>query len=148
METYYADLQAVSIDPGKPSIKVGEKTFIEVVMKNNGPHSIPKGEATCQVTVNNKCLSVPYKTGFTSHRWSLVAVKRSKGHVNLFFKTSGEMGIGSTSFRFNVTGKAVGKSDVTLASSLSGNATGSDIDGNNQSVSTEVIINPKRKYRV
>lgn len=137
------DFAAVSIDPGKISINKGEKTFIQVSMQNNGPDVLPAGEGTCQITLNNKLLSLPVNRGFknlSGEVWKLVAVKRTQGTVNLFFKTIADFPIGTADFQFNVTGKAYGTADITLASSLSATATSSDPNGTNQSVSTQLII--------
>lgn len=138
----YVDLQAISIDPGTPWLTIRKKTYVQADMKNNGPSVIPAGQATCQITINNRFLAFPYKHNFGSAHWELVKINRKiKGQVNLFFKNKREIRVNEIApFRFDITGKAQGIADITLASSLSRDASCSDYDGQNQSVRTEVII--------
>jgi hypothetical protein len=141
------DLQAVSIDPGHTSIAKGQKTTITVVMKNHGSCPIPAGEATAQVTLSAVYLDLGTTVNFSDmcKQWTyLGAVSNAKQH-NLFFRNDG----GSIapdgkacSFHFDVKGKAITNAPVaiTLASSLSATAKTADVNGNNQSVSTELHV--------
>lgn len=143
------DLQAISIDPTSPQVKPGQKFEIVVAMKNNGPDVLPAGEGTCQITLSATHLRLGYNIGLRSTTWKLLGVDRKiKGQYNLFFETKTDMGVNEedTGFRFEAAGKTVGTSMATLASSLSATATSSDVDGQNQSVSCEIIVIPKRKY--
>ena len=141
------DLQAVSIDPGHTSIGKGQKTTITVSMKNHGSCPIPAGEATAQVTLSAVYLDMGTPVNFNDlcKQWTyLGAVSNAKQH-NLFFRNDG----GSIppdgkacSFHFDVKGKMVtsGPLAITLASSLSATAKTADVNGNNQSVSTELHV--------
>lgn len=130
--------------------------MIVVVAKNNGPDPIPTGEATCQITLSNKHLTFPRNHDFRNigdKQWSFLGAKRNApGQVNLFFQNNaGEIPVNNedvSGFSFEVQGKSVTKSPtaITVASSLSATAKSSDIDGSNQSASTELTVLPKRKY--
>lgn len=143
------DLQAVSIDPVSPQIKVGEVTDIVVVMKNNGPDAIPKTEATCQITLSAVHLGRPGKFQFHGKQWRLLGVITTlgkNGQHNIFMQNNaGPIPVDNEQvfgFSFKVKGKkaAPGPVHITLASSLSGTSISSDQDGNNQSVATEISV--------
>jgi len=141
------DLQAVSIDPGHTSIGKGQQTTITVVMKNHGSCSIPVGEATAQVTLSAVYLDIGTPVNFSDgcKQWTyLGAVSNAKQH-NLFFRNDGgpiPPDGKACSFHFDVKGKAITNAPVsiTLASSLSATAKTGDVNGNNQSVSTELHV--------
>lgn len=135
------DLQAVSIDPLSPIINKKEVVRVVTVMKNNGPDTIYAGEATCIITVNNKFLAIPKAFSFQGDSWRLAYKSRTKGLANFFFKTTEAIVPGETTlFYFNVSGKTLGIGNITLGSSLSHDAKCGDVNGWNQSVSTEVLI--------
>jgi len=141
------DLQAVSIDPGHTSIGKGQTTTITIAMKNHGTCPILTGEATAQVTLSAVYLDLGTPINFSNNckQWTyLGAVSNAKQH-NLFFRNDGgSIPAGGTtcSFHFDVKGKAVTNAPVaiTLASSLSATAKTADVNGNNQSVSTELYV--------
>lgn len=137
------DLQAVSVDPLRPTISVGSQTTIVSNIKNNGPDNIPVGEAVVHITVNGKYLNKP--AGFKSDRWELDTIYTNSVSKNyeVWVRNSKAVGVnepGWPGFKFTVKGKTVGSGDITLTSSLSGNATASDYDGANQSARTVLII--------
>lgn len=138
------DLQAVSISPRKPRIRKGTQTTIEVVMKNNGPDTIPTGEATCHITVPGDILLKPSGFKPMGKQWALQVIKPQDGRYEMYFKnTAGPIPVDNTNmygFKFIVKGRKKGVCTITLASSLSGTATSGDVDGANQSVSTEMIV--------
>ena len=141
------DLQAVSIDPGLTAIGKGQTTSITVVMKNNSACPIPVGEATAQITVSAVYFDLGNPINFRDicGQWVyLGAISNAKQH-NLFFRNNG----GTIppagkfcSFHFDIKGKTVTPSAVaiTLASSLSGDAKTADVNGSNQSTSTELYV--------
>jgi len=132
------DLQGVSIDPIQPKIRVARQTTVKSFLKNN-VGVIPKGEATCHITVNGKYLHKP--GNFKSDHWLLEGVKIEQGNYEVFCKSKKQMKEGElTEIAFTVKGKRVGTADITLASSLSGDSKNWDIDGLNQSVRTELIV--------
>jgi len=141
------DLQAVSIDPGLPTIGKGQTTSITVVMKNNSACAIPLGEATAQVTLSSVYLDLGNPINFHDicGQWTyLGAISNNKQH-NLFFRNNGgpiPPGGKFCSFHFDVKGKTITPFAVavTLASSLSGDAKTADVDGTNQSSATEIHI--------
>jgi len=141
------DLQAVSIDPGHPSIGKGQTTSVTVVMKNNSSCPIPAGEATAQVTLSALYLDLGDPINFYDicGQWTyLGAVSNNKQH-NLFFKNNGgpiPPGGKFCSFHFDVKGKTVTPFaiPITLASSLSGDAKTADVNGTNQSTATEIHV--------
>jgi hypothetical protein len=141
------DLQAVSIDPGHTSIGKGQTTTITVVMKNHGSCPIPAGDATTQVTLSAVYLDLGTPVNFIDgcKQWTyLGAVSNAKQH-NLFFRNDGgpiPPDGKACSFHFDVKGKIVSSAPIaiTLASSLSATAKTADINGNNQSVSTELHV--------
>ena len=47
------DLQAIEITPNKETLKVGKKSTVTVVMKNNGADAIALEDANVQITINN-----------------------------------------------------------------------------------------------
>ena len=141
------DLQAVSIDPGHTSIGKGQTTTITVAMKNHGSCTILTGEATAQVTLSAVYLDLGTPINFSDNckYWTyLGAVSNAKQH-NLFFRNDGgplPPGTSACSFHFDVKGRVVTTAPVaiTLASSLSATAKTADVNGNNQSVSTELYV--------
>ena len=137
------DLQAISIDPstGGNPIKTGEVFQLHLVMKNNGPEVLPAGEATCQITLNERSIAIPRKRIFQSKFFSFLGAKRTPGNINLFFKSNEDMPVGEEDdLVFTVRAEAAGQSFATVASSLSATSQSSDVDGANQSVSCELII--------
>ena len=139
------DLQAVSIDPMKPTIKVGQQTTVKLFLKNNGPGIIAKGEATCHITVDGKFLNKPAGVKAIRKAWTLdgpVITKDGRYEIYLTNK-AGDISVNEPELQgvsFTVRGKKGGKGFITVVSSLSGSAQSSDVDGSNQSVSTEIII--------
>ena len=141
------DLQAVSISPAGISLLKGKTMEIEVVMRNNGPCTIPVGDATAQITISSDQLELAEPFGFKDEcgQWAFVTSSRAGKSYNLFFKNTGAsipVGGNMCAFRFSVKGKSdePGTSRITLASSLSGTAQTSDMDGNNQSAYAEIGI--------
>lgn len=141
------DLQAVSIDPTLPTVGVGQTAFIVVSMKNNGPNPIPATDATCQITMSSVYLDLAIPFDFTDAcgQWTFLGNVPGPGTHNLFFQNNaGPIPVGGPfcSFQFRVAGKAVtpAPSGITLASSLSGTATTSDVDGSNQAATTEINV--------
>lgn len=141
------DLQAVSIDPGHTSIGKGQTTTITVAMKNHGSCPILPGEATTQITLSAVYVDLGTPINFSDNckHWTyLGAVSNAKQH-NLFFRNDGGAippGTSACSFHFDVKGKMAGTAPIpiTLASSLSATAKTADVNGNNQSVSTELYV--------
>lgn len=140
------DLQAVSIDPstGGTPIKVGETFQLHLAMKNNGPDIIPAGEATCQITVEEKYFIIPRKRTFTSNFFSFLGAKRTpgvNGNIDLFFQSNEDMPVNEVDeLIFTVKAEAPGTSLATVASSLSGTSMSSDVNPTNQSVQCEIVI--------
>jgi hypothetical protein len=141
------DLQAVSISPVLTSLEPGKQTQLEVVMRNNGPCEIPKGEATAQITINTDHLEITGDLQFSDDcgNWTFLTATTSGNLKNLFFRNNGgalPVGGKICAFHFNVKAKSKspGTSTITLASSLSASAKTADMNGNNQSAYTEVII--------
>jgi len=133
----FCDLEATSIDPVKREIRSGSQTTIIAELKNNGPDILPAGEATAHVTVNGRFANKP--NGFKSKGWKLDGIKTVEGNYQLYFTSIKDMGVNEKSpFQFAVKGKKAGKIDITLASTVMGQA--SDVNGTNQSVSTELIV--------
>lgn len=141
------DLQAVSISPVDVTLQPGKETQLEVVMRNNGPCEIPKGEATAQITLNTEHVEVPSDIRFSDEcgHWTFLTSTSSGNQKNLFFRNNGSalpVGGKFCAFRFSVKAKtkSAGISTITLASSLSASAKSSDMNGNNQSAYTEINI--------
>jgi len=141
------DLQAVSIDPTLPTIGINQVGQIVVAMKNNGPSTIPVGEATVQITLSSVYmkLAIPFNFTDACGQWSYLGNVPGAGTLNLFFQNNaGAIPVGGPfcSFQFSVAGNAVtpGPSGITLASSLSAGATTSDVDGSNQAATTEINV--------
>lgn len=141
------DLQAVSIDPSLTAIGKGQTASIAVVMKNNSECKIPTGEATAQITFSSVYLDLGSPINFKDFcgQWVYLGAVSDKKQHNLFFQNKGgpiQPGGKFCSFHFDIIGKAVASYPVpvTLASSLSGDAKSSDINGNNQSTSTQVHV--------
>jgi len=144
------DLIAVSISPGLPSIAVGQTTFIEVAMRNQGSNLIPVGEATAQVTFSSVYLdfglpALPVNFTDPCSRWVYLGNVPGAGTNNLFFRNdAGALTNNATcNFRFDVRGKigvAGANNVITLASSLSPTATVNDVNGTNQSASAELTV--------
>lgn len=141
------DLQAVSIDPALPQIGKGQTTTITVQMKNNSTCPIPAGDASAQITFSALNLELGNPVNFRDDcgQWTyLGAVSNAKQH-NLFFINKGgpiPPGDKQCSFHFDVIGKTASPNPVpvTLASSLSPVARTGDINGNNQSVATSIMV--------
>lgn len=132
------DLQAVSIDPIKSQIRVARQTTVKAYLKNN-VSTLPAKDGTCHITVNGKYLHKP--ANVKSAHWLLQGIKVEQGNYELFLVTKKQIKEGeSTEITFTIKGKRTGKADITLASSLSGNSLNWDIDGFNQSVSTQIIV--------
>lgn len=149
------DLQAVSVSPVNFKLDPGKSTQIEVVMRNNGPCVIPKGQATTQITINTEHLEVPANIGFKDecNEWIFVTSTSSGNLMNLFFRNNGaDLPVGGKfcAFRFTVTARAksAGTSVITLASSLSATATTADMNGNNQSAYAEIEIAGKAGEKI
>jgi hypothetical protein len=120
---------------------------IEVVMRNNGPCAIPVGDATAQITISADQIELAKPFGFKDecNQWEFLTSNMAGKNYNLFFKnTKAPIPAGGAmcAFRFSVKGKseANGTSRITLASSLSGSARTSDMDGNNQSAYAEIAV--------
>ena len=146
----FVDLQAVSIDPSTPVISTTGTSQIVVVMRNNGPCIIPTGEAQVQITFNDTYLQPAIPLNFVDNcvpaRWSFVTTVNAAGQYNMFFRNNaGPIPVGGVfcSFQFNVGGKGIvspAPVNITLASTLTAAATSSDVDGSNQSASTQVTV--------
>ncbi len=141
------DLQAVAIEPLKPKIKVKAQTTVKVFMKNNGPGEIPKKQGVFHVTVGGKFLNKPSGVKSPDSLWALQGPIISKdGKYELYFHNTSPIPVNDGSkdievaIAFYVKGKKAGKAEITLASSLSADAEVSDADGNNQAVTTEIIV--------
>lgn len=141
------DLQGVSIDPIPAVVEKGQTATIMVVMKNNGPCTIPKGEGTAQVTLDANILDLGTPLNFIDicGQWTYLGVITENGFHNLFFQTN-EAEIPAAgpfcTFQFDVKVKSWIKDPtlITMVSSLSATATTADIDGKNQSAGTELKI--------
>lgn len=150
MSNKNVDLQAVSISVEKPELKVGEFTKVEVILKNNGPDSIPKADATCQITLPATYLGKPSRfKSLLGKQWSLlgtITTLGKNGQHNMFFQNNaGPIPLDNSKtfgFTFFVKGKkaTAGEISLTLASSLSGLAMSSDVNGTNQSVSAQLVV--------
>ena len=145
------DLQAVSISPAGISLQKGKTMEVEVSMRNNGPCPIPVGDATAQITLSSDQIELADPIGFKDEcgQWTFLTSNTVGKNYNLFFKNTGApipAGGKMCSFRFSVKGKSDmhGTSRITLASSLSGTAQTSDMDGNNQSAYAEIEIGPSK----
>jgi hypothetical protein len=146
------DLQAVSIDPSSPVIGINATGQLVVIMRNNCPCAIPTGEAQVQITFSATYLDPAIPLSFTNtcpgSPWSYVTTVTAGGLHNMFFRNNaGPLPVGGVfcGFQFNVGGKGVispAPVAITLASTLSGAAVSSDIDGSNQSASTQVLLQP------
>lgn len=141
------DLQAASIDPGQPSILVGQTTQVYVVMQNNGPCDIPVGEATCQITLSSVYLDLGTPFNFTdicNPQWTYLGVISNATQHNLFFRNNaGPIPVGAACyFSFDIKGKLITpvNSAISLSSSLHGTALSSDIDPANQSNGTVINV--------
>lgn len=141
------DLQGVSIDPVPATAEVGQTATVMVVMKNNGPCTIPKGEGTAQVTLDANILDLGTPLNFTDicGQWTYLGVISENGYHNLFFQTNeAEIPAGGKFcfFQFDVKVKKWIKDPtlITMGSSLSATATTADLDGKNQSAGTELRI--------
>ena len=147
LEAQSVDLQAVSIDPTIPSLGIGQTGSIVVSMKNNGPGIIPIGEATASVTLSSVYLDLGTPLTFIDacSQWVYLGNVPGAGTFNLFFQNNaGAIPVGGApcNFRFNVKGKLAtpAPSGITLSSSLAPGATTSDINGTNQSATTEISV--------
>jgi len=146
----FVDLQAVSIDPSAPVISTTGTAQLVVVMRNNGPCIIPTGEAQVQITFADTYLQPAIPLNFVDNcvpaRWTFVTTVQAGGFYNMFFRNNaGPIPVGGVfcSFQFNVGGKGVispAPVNITLASTLTAAATASDVDGSNQSASTQVQV--------
>jgi hypothetical protein len=141
------DLQGVSIDPIPGTIKKGQTASIVVVMKNNGPCIIPKGDATAQVTLIGEFLEPGGPVNFIDicGQWSYLGVISKDGHHDLFFQNNaGAIPLGGQYcyFQFDVIGKADTKpaSGITLVSTLGATSMMVDMNGRNQAASTELKV--------
>src|SRR5688500_5253943 len=85
------DLQAVSISPVNVSLQQGKETQLEVVMRNNGPCVIAKGEATAQITLNTEHVEVPDNIRFSDEcgHWTFLTSTSNGNLKNLFFRNNG-----------------------------------------------------------
>lgn len=140
------DLQAISIAPTKAAVKVGSQVTVKAYLKNNGPDPIPAGEATAIVTVSSRFLNKPYGFKAIGGGWKLQGIKKETGSYNLFLVSTADIQKDAPKlegFSFYVKGGRPGVGDITMATSLSGDATSGDVDGANQSASTQIIVNPK-----
>jgi len=143
------DLQGVSVDPLPATIGKEQTATVMVVMKNNGPCTIPQGEATAQVTLIGDYLDPGTPLNFIDicGQWTYLGVISKDGQHNLFFQNNGgaiPAGGKFCSFQFDVKGKAETPANaptgITMVSSLSATATTADLDGRNQSAGTELRI--------
>jgi hypothetical protein len=146
----FVDLQAVSIDPSALVISTTGTAQLVVVMKNNGPCILPTGEAQVQITFGDTYLQPAVPLNLTNTTcagvWTFVGQTNVGGQFNMFFRNNGgplPVGGAGCEFRFNVGGRGLvspGPVNVTLASTLTAAATSSDVDGSNQSASTQVFV--------
>ena len=145
----FVDLQAVSIDPTSLVLGTTATGQLVVVMKNNGPCILPTGEAQVQITFGDTYLQPATVLGVTNTCggvWTHVGTTNAAGQYNMFFRnTGGPLPVGGAGceFRFNIGGKGIaspGPVNITLASTLTAAATSSDVDGSNQSASTQVVV--------
>jgi len=141
------DLQGVSIDPIPGTIKKGQTASIVVVMKNNGPCIIPKGDATAQVTLIGEFLDPGSPVNFIDicGQWSYLGVISKDGNHDLFFQNNaGAIPLGSQYcyFQFDVVGKSDTKpaTGITLVSTLGATSMMVDMNGRNQAASTELKV--------
>jgi hypothetical protein len=141
------DLQGVSIDPIPGTIKKGQTASIVVVMKNNGPCVIPKGDATAQVTLIGEFLEPGAPVNFIDicGQWSYLGVISKDGHHDLFFQNNaGAIPLGAQYcyFQFDVVGKSDTKpaTGITLVSTLGATSMMVDMNGRNQAASTELKV--------
>jgi hypothetical protein len=143
------DLQGVSVDPLPATIGKGQTATVMVAMKNNGPCTIPQGEATAQITLIGDYLDPGTPLNFIDicGQWSYLGVISKDGQHNLFFQNNGgpiPAGGKFCSFQFDVKGNAETPANaptaITLVSTLSATATTADLDGRNQSAGTELRI--------
>lgn len=135
MPQTFVDLKAESITASNAAPKVREVVVVSVVMQNEGESPIPKGEAFCQITLDSHFIGKP--SAFKGKQWKLQVTKAEpKGQYNMFIKNTGSaLPTGTTEFNFKIkTKKAVASTAVTLASSLTGTAQVSDVDGSDQSI--------------
>lgn len=137
------DLQAVSIDPTNLTVRPGENNGIVVNMKNNGPDPLPIGEARVHVTVNGRFVDTPTLFAPIGGKWVCQLMKSENGLHEVFVTNIKELPVNETGFpgfQFSVKALSPGKVNITLVSSLSADATASDPNGTNQSVSTEFDV--------
>lgn len=145
------DLQVVSVSPSVSTVSTGQTFYVELQVKNNGPDVLPEDEATAQITISNKYLTVPTNKylNFQSDYWKIVKIKRSTkyGHVNIFLKNKEELPINVTdNITLNLKGRSQGSATVSVVSSLSGRAKSSDPDGSNQSAYFLLPVNKILKF--
>jgi hypothetical protein len=146
----FVDLQAVSIDPSSLVLGINATGQLVVVMKNNGPCILPTGEAQVQITFADTYLQPASPLNVVNTNcpgvWQHVATTNAAGQFNLFFRNNGgpiPVGGAGCEFTFNIGGRGLvsgGPVNITLASTLTGSATSSDVDGSNQSASTQVFV--------
>lgn len=140
------DLQAVSIDPstGGNPIKPGQTFQLNLAMKNNGPDVLPAGEATCQITLSEKHITIPRARKFESKFFAFLGLKRTPGvdgNIDLFFQSNEDMPVNEVDeLIFTVKADKPGTSIANAVSSLSATSMSSDVNGTNQSVMTELVI--------
>jgi len=133
------DFQAVSIDPMKPKIKTTSQTTIVASLKNNGPDVIEKGDIIVHITVNGRFARKP--NSFSSKAWKLQGIKTEQGNYEIYAENKSPIEMNETTeLKFIVKAKAVGKIDITLVSTVAPTSSASDINGDNQSVRTELIV--------
>lgn len=136
------DLQVASISPQKASIGKGKQTSVVVEMKNNGPGPISKGSAQVKVTVSWFSSYKPSQFNFYDKSWKLDIVEKVGDSYVIHTRNAKALpqSTSHSKFKFSVKGRKPGKIDLTVASTLSRDTMDSDIDGSNQSATTEIIV--------
>lgn len=143
MSNNNVDLHAFSLDPlSEP--KVNKPFRLKLVMRNNGPGVIPKGEAVAMVNLDNRFITVPRKIEFYSPHWKGLKVYRKSNYVTLSFQTITDMAVNQQDeIIFMLKGKkktGMEPTKITAFATLNFNATTGDANGFNNQVDTEFII--------
>ncbi len=151
---YDLKTQAVLTNPAT-SVATGQKLTVTVKLVNNGPCSIPKGEATAHVTLNAAILDLESPLNFRNTcgpgPWTYMGVISSEGQYNLFFRNNdGPVPIGATNCGLSFDLKARSAtpsskpSDITVVSGLHPTTTGYDGNINNQFAGTVLAVTGTR----
>lgn len=138
------DLHAMSIDPlSQP--KTGKVFKLTLIMRNNGPDTIPAGEAVAQISIDNRFITVPNNVGFSSNRWVVFKTWRKNNAAVIGFKTKADMPVNSQD-ELTITLKGKKKTTfneptkITAFSTLSFDATTGDVQAFNNQCDTEFEV--------